>query len=69
MGAQARLKAGDAGWNFLEGLHKREPLDLLPESDFAIRIEANKVKDILADADGGERCLRMLLWSAWDASP
>ena len=58
MSAEARLEANDAGRNFLEGLNKREPLDLAPESDLPLYIEANEVKDVLADidADRGKRC-------------
>jgi hypothetical protein len=51
MRAQTRLQANDAGRNLLEGLHKREPLDLAAKSDLTVRVEANDVKDVLPDID------------------
>jgi hypothetical protein len=58
VGAETRLKANDTGWNALES-PKHEPLDLPPERDLALRVEANEVEDIFAnvDADGSKRTI------------
>jgi hypothetical protein len=56
MRAEASLHADDARRQLLEGIDKRQTLDLPAEGNTSIRAEADNVKDLLAnvDADGSK---------------
>ena len=51
MGAQTRLHAADATRQLFERRDQRQPFDLAPQDNLAVRIKADKVKDILVDID------------------
>ncbi|WP_164829502.1 hypothetical protein [Sinorhizobium meliloti] len=55
MGAQAGFHADDARRQLPERVGKGQSLDLATERDPPISIEANDVKDVLADVDADRR--------------